>query len=175
MKKDLCTEFDNYMKKLCHTDLNISWSVRLQDGKVVYGDYERPGYDNPWFRLKEYCESNKVVPTLVKLYMFGAREHVFFSDPEGLDGLSICRGVARDQSMSGNLQSQGFQFLTVSLLDDDCEMITVKKFVWPHNEFEQAESKRLLTTKNIENMIFKHDSEKLQNPEVQKYYNGEAV
>ena len=175
MKKDICTEFDQYMTKLCHVDINISWSVELQDGTIVYGDYERPGYDNPWFRLKEYCETNKVVPVSVKVYMFGARRHVFFEDPDGLDGLSIVRGVGRDQTMGGSAQSQGYQFLSVSLLDDDCKTITVRKFVWPHNEFEQAESKRLVNDRNIEKMIFKHDSKKLQNPEIQKYYNGQTL
>lgn len=167
MNMDVCTSFDGYMRNLCHSELVISWIVTLTDGTKVYGDYDRPGYEKCWFRLMKHCEQNGVVPTKVELYMFGAPHVVFFENPEGLDGLSICRGVSRDQSLSGSFKD--FQFLTVSLLRDECDYIEVKKFVWPHNEFEQAESSRLITKKNIENMIFKDGSEKRQHPEVQKF------
>lgn len=167
MKTDVCTEFDGYMRRLCHSELVISWIVTLTDGTKVYGDYDRPDYEKCWFRLARYCEENNVVPTKVELYMFGAPHVVFFEDPNGLDGISICRGVSRDQSVNGDFKD--FQFLTVSLLRDECDYIDVRKFVWPHNEFEEAESSRLITKKNIEHMIFKNDSEKRQHPEVQKF------
>ena len=173
-KWDVCTDFDKYMKKLCHREMMISWEVETQDGLTVYGDYEREGYENPWFRLKKHCEENKAYPTKVSLYMMGCPPHVFFEDPNGLDGLNITRGVAKEQSMTGD-HSNSFQFLTVCLLDDDCEYIEARKFVWPHNEFEQAQSKRILTTRNLQHMIFKHDSQKLKNPKVQKYLNGSAM
>lgn len=173
MKYDICTSLDAYTHNLYHNELMIGWKMQLTDGTDVYGDYDRPGYEKCWFRLKKHCEENKVVPAKIQLYMFGVQHHVFFEDPNGLDGISIARGVAREQSMAGD--SIDFQFLTVCLLREECDYIQVKKFVWPQNEFEELESFRLLTTKNIEHMIFKHDSEKIKHPEVQKYLNRPAV
>ena len=49
----LCTKFDGYMKQLCHDELMISWQITLTDETVVYGDYEREGFENPWIRLKK--------------------------------------------------------------------------------------------------------------------------
>lgn len=173
MKVDICTSPDPYFKNLCHNNLMISWVIELKDGTTVYGDYDRPDYENCWLRLKRYCKDNKTVPVKIQLYMFGAEPHVFFEDLDGLDGVSVCRGVAREQSMSGDFRD--FQFLTVSLLRDKCDYIDVRKFVWPQNEFEKSESVRLLTKRNIENMIFKHDSEKIKHPEVQKYLDRTAM
>ena len=108
----LCTEFDGYMKNLCHNELMISWQITLTNGTVVYGDYEREGFDNPWTRLKEYCNKNNVLPVKVQLYMFGARQEIFFENDHGLDGLSVVRGVAQDQAVDGSY-SKSYQTLTV--------------------------------------------------------------
>ena len=166
----ICTNFDGYMKRLCHEELMISWVITLTDGTTVYGDYERPGVDNPWIRLREHCEQNDVVPRKVELYMFGAEHKVFFEDENGLDGLFVMRGVAKDQAMDGS-HSQSFQILTVGLLRDDCEYIDVSKYTWPHNNFEQKESVRGLSVKNLEQMIFKNGSRKKEHKEIQKYLN----
>ena len=166
----ICTSFDGYMKRLCHEELMISWVITLTDGTTVYGDYERPGVDNPWIRLREHCEQYDVVPRKVELYMFGAEHKVFFEDENGLDGLFVMRGVAKDQAMDGS-HSQSFQILTVGLLRDDCEYIDVSKYTWPHNNFEQKESVRGLSVKNLEQMIFKNGSRKKEHKEIQKYLN----
>jgi hypothetical protein len=101
--------------------------------------------------------------------MFGQPQHVFWEDENGLDGFSILRGVARDQSM-GNFRD--FQFLSVSKLSKNCDYIAVKKFIWPlGNEIEPLQENRNLTLKNVEQLIFKYDSEKIKHPEVQKYLN----
>ena len=155
----ICTEFDGYMKQLCHEQLMISWVITLTDGVVVYGDYERPQFENPWIRLREHCEKHDVLPSKVELYMFGAEHKVFFEDENGLDGLFIMRGVAKDQAMDGS-HSQSFQTLTVGLLRDDCEHI---------------ESVRGLSTKNLEQMIFKNGSQKREHKAVQEYLNRAAV
>lgn len=170
----ICTSFDGYMKHLCHEELMISWVITLMDGTTVYGDYERPGVDNPWTRLREHCEKHDVVPRKVELYMFGAEHKVFFEDENGLDGLSVMRGVAKDQAMDGS-HSQSFQMLTVGLLRDDCEYIDMSKYTWPHNNFEQKESVRGLSIKNLEQMIFKNGSRKKEHEEVQKYLNGATM
>ena len=166
----LCTEFDSYMKELCHHELMISWQITLTDGTVVYGDYEREGLDNPWIRLTQYCKDNNVLPAKVQLYMFGARQEIFFENENGLDGLSVVRGVAQDQAIDGSY-SKSYQTLTVSLLKDDCSEIDVRKFVWPQNEFEKRVYTRKLTKENLKRMIFRNESEKRKHPKVQECLN----
>jgi hypothetical protein len=170
----ICTNFDGHMKTLCHKELMISWQITLTDGTLVYGDYERPEFENPWKRLKAHCERYDVLPSKVELYMFGAQHKVFFEDPEGLDGIAVFRGLAKEQSMSGE-HSQSFQTLSVLLLGDSCDHIDVAKYTWPNNQFEQQESRRGLSTYNLENMIFKNDSRKLKSEKVQKYFNVKSM
>ena len=167
----ICQELDGYMKHLCHSELMISWQITLTDGTIVYGDYEREGFDNPWIRLREYCEENDVSPAKVELYMFGAEHKIFFENQDGLDGISITRGVAKDQAMDGSY-SKSYQTLTVCLLRNDCSAIDVAKYTWPHNEFEKPSSVRGLSTDNLTKMIFRNGSKKRNNPEVQKYFDG---
>ena len=170
----VCTTFDGYMKTLCHNKLVMSWQITLTDGVVVYGDYDREGLDNPWNRLVEHCKEHDVLPAKVQLYMFGADQKVFFEDENGLDGVSIVRGAAKDQAMDGS-HSKSYQTLTVSLLKEDCSAIDVSKYVWPFNEFEQPFATRGLSKDNLTKMIFKNGSQKRNHPQVQKYLNGTAV
>jgi hypothetical protein len=162
------------MKKLIRSDLMISWKIKLTDGTIVYGDYDRPEMPNPWTRLKNYCAENDVLPALVELHMFGAPREVFFEDENGLDGLLVMRGIAKDQAMDGS-HSQSFQTLTVSLLRDDCSHIDVRKYTWPFNEFEKDRDVREVTEENLKNMIFKNGSEKLKHPKIQELVNRAAV
>ena len=170
----ICTSHDGYYYNLINRELMVSWAITLQDGVVVYGDYDRPGLPNPWIRLTEHCQKNNVWPKKVELYMFGAEKKVFFEDENGLDGIAIMRGIAKDQAMDGS-HSQSFQTLTVLHLRDDCSMVDVAKYTWPYNEFEQKESERILTTENLENMIFKNDSEKRQHEKVKEYLDWQPV
>lgn len=167
----ICTSIDGYMEQLCYNDLMISWQVTLQDGTKVYGDYDRPGFDNPWVRLVEHCTKNDIYPTKVELHMFGAPHEIFFEDENGLDGLFIMRGMAKDQAMDGS-HSQSFQTITVGLLRDDASCIDVGKYTWPLSQFEKRHSTRVLTKENIKSMLFKNDSEKRKHPEVQKLIDG---
>lgn len=167
----ICTQVDSYMYNLCHVQLMISWEIELTDGTKVFGDYERPEMPNPWDRLTDHCHENDVCPAKVKLYMFGAEQKVFFEDPDGLDGIAVMRGVAKDQAMEGG-HSQSYQTLTVMHLRDNCSVVDVSKYTWPHNEFEQKESERILTTENLQNMIFKNDSEKRQRKKIKRLLDG---
>ena len=170
----ICTAFDGHMNRLCHEELMISWQITLTDGILVYGDYERHGFDNPWNRLAAHCSRHQVLPAKIELYMFGAEHKVFFENPEGLDGVSVLRGIGKEQTMDGS-HSQSFQTLTVSLLRDSCDYIDVAKYTWPDNNFEQKQSVRGLSTNNLQNMIFKNDSTKFQHPAIQKYFDFSAV
>ena len=162
------------MEDLCHRKMTISWQITLSDDTIVYGDYDKPDCENPWNRLSSHCKENDLCLTKIELYMFGAPHEVFFEDKNGLDGVFIVRGAARDQAIDGSF-SQSFQTLTVGLLKDDCSEIDVRKFTWPFNEFEQASCVRGLSTENLRKMIFKNGSKKEQHPEVQKYLDGAAV
>ena len=170
----ICTNFDGYMTQLWHHNLMISWKITLTDGTVVFGDYERPGHQNPWQRLRDHCEKNDILPKKVELYMFGAQHEVFFENEDGLDGIAVMRGMAKEQTMDGS-HSQSYQTLTVLFLHDSCDYIDVAKYTWPINELEQKVSTRKLTTENLENMIFKNGSEKLKNAKVQEHLNGSRV
>lgn len=165
----LCTYRDGYLKKLIQTDLMISWKIELTNNITVYGDYDRPDYDNPWSRLQKYCEQNNTVPKKVELHMFGTPKKIFFENENGLDGVFVMRGIAKDQAMDGS-HSASFQTLTVGLLREDCSCIDTIKYTWPHNQFEQENHTRSLTQENINYMIFKNEGKK-QHPEVQKYLN----
>lgn len=167
----ICTSIDGYFEKTCYTDLMISWQITLTDGTTVYGDYDRPGFDNPWIRLKKHCMENDVYPAKIELHMFGAEHKVFFEDDNGLDGVFVMRGIAKDQAMDGS-HSQSFQTLTVGLLRDDCSCLDISKYTWPFNNFEKKISTRVLTVENLKDMIFKNDSEKRKHPEVQKLIDG---
>jgi len=167
----ICTSIDGYFEQMCYTNLMISWQIALTDGTVAYGDYDRPGFDNPWLRLKKHCNENDVYPSKVELHMFGAEHKVFFEDENGLDGIVVMRGIAKDQAMDGS-HSQSFQTLTVGLLRDDCSRLDVSKYTWPFNNFEKKISTRVLTTENLKDMIFKNGSEKRKHPEVQKLIDG---
>jgi len=170
----ICTTRDGYMKRLIKSELMISWKITLNDGTIVYGDYDRPELPNPWLRLKDHCAENNVLPIRVELHMFGAPKKIFFEDEEGLDGLLVMRGLAKDQAMDGS-HSQSFQMLTVSLLREDCSAVDVAKYTWPFNEFEKDREVREVTEENLKNMIFKNESEKLKHPKVQELINGTAV
>lgn len=170
----ICTSIDGYIEQLCYHELMISWQITLNDGTKVYGDYDRPGFDNPWIRLKNHCEENNVYPIKVELHMFGAEHEVFFEDENGLDGLFVMRGMAKDQAMDGS-HSQSFQTLTVGLLRDDCSCIDVSKYTWPISQFEQKYNTRILTEENIRNMIFKNGSKKRQHEKIQELLNGSGV
>jgi hypothetical protein len=162
------------MRSLTMEQLMISWITTLSSGDRVYGDYERPEMQNPWSRLTDHCADNNVFPVKIELHMFGAPAKVFFENEQGLDGVSVMRGIAKDQAMDGS-HSTSFQTLTVCLLKDDCSGVDVAKYSWPYNEFEKYRSVRSVTEDNIKYMIFKNESEKIKHPEVQKHINKAAL
>lgn len=170
----ICTHRDQYMKSLTRSQMMISWKIKLSNGTEVYGDYDRPNLENPWIRLSEHCSINSLFVTKVELHMFGAPKLVFFEDENGLDGISVMRGMAKEQSMSGN-HSQSFQTLTVSLLRGCCSWVDVKKYTWPTNELEEFNQVRAVTKQNLEYMIFKNGSEKLKDAKVQELINGTTL
>jgi hypothetical protein len=170
----ICKHRDQYMKTLTRSNMMISWRIVLTDETEVYGDYDRPETENPWIRLRKHCEDEDVAVKRVELHMLGTPKLVFFEDENGLDGISVMRGLAKEQSMSGD-HSKSFQTLSVSLLKDCCSWVDVKKYTWPINELEEFNQVRAVTKQNLEYMIFKNGSEKLKNPKIQKLINGTTL
>jgi len=165
---EVCTSFDPFIRHQLSHVLSMGWTALMTDGTIVYSDYERPGYEKFWTRFEKYCSRTNTAPKNIRLHMFGCPSIEFFNDPDGLDGFSVTRGVAREQSMNGNFKD--YQSLTVSLLHKECKHIEFKKFVWPLNEFEELEGSRVLTKTNISQLIFKNDSGKRE--KVQEYLDG---
>jgi hypothetical protein len=168
----ICTKFDAYMRKITK-ELQMLWICYLNDGTTVYSDYDRPGLsDHPWDRLKRHCESNDLYPTKVEVLMFGAPYTVLFEDPDGLDGLFIARGAARDINEATG-EGTSYKQLVVGVLRDGEEcVVDVKKFSWPENEIEPFSQTRNLTPENAQWMLFKNGSIKKRSEQVQVALNG---
>lgn len=169
----ICTTLDPYIKQKIK-ELEILWCATLSDGTTVYSDYERPELDNPWNRLKRHCADNNLFVTKIEVIMFGAERHVIFEDEQGLDGFFIVRGASRDMNMETG-EGPSYKQLAVGLLRESEDIIDVKKYCWPQNEFEQFEQTRLLTEHNAKLMIFKNGSTKKTRQSVQVALNGASV
>ena len=60
----ICTVRDEHIRKLIMEDISMTWKCTLDDGTVVWGDYERPGVPkSPWVRLQEFCKENGLLGT----------------------------------------------------------------------------------------------------------------
>jgi len=156
---EITTKFDSYIKNLVRS-LEMLWTVKLNDGTVIYSDYDRNGNNDPFSKVLKYCEETGLYPVEVKSLMFGAPETVMFSDPNGLDGLFVVRGVIKDVDINSAENSISYKKLVVGLLNKDEETVEVKKFCWPENEIDSNRETRKLTLENLENMFFKDDKKK---------------
>jgi hypothetical protein len=169
----ICTQIDSHMKSLI-SRLEMLWVVTLNDGTLVYSDFERLDLPNPYFRLKQHCEDNNLYPVKVQALMFGAPRVTMFEDPSGLDGLFIFRGSSKDVQIETG-ESVSYKQLIVGLLRDDCVNIDIRKFCWPENALEPFNQNRLLTSENAKLMIFKNDSRKKASESVQVALFGGSV
>lgn len=170
----ICTTIDPFIKEKIK-NLEILWCVTLSNGTLVYSDYERPETENPWIRLKKYCADNNLFPTKVEVIMFGAERAVVFEDDNGLDGLFIVRGSGRDIDVGSGEPGLSYKHLVVGLLRNNEDVIDVRKYSWPQNEFEKFEQTRSLTEDNAKLMFFKNDSPKKTKQTVQVALNGTSV
>lgn len=150
----ITTHFDSYIKILVRT-LEMMWTVKLNDGTVIYSDYYRDGI-SPFDKVKMYCRETSLYPVEVKSLMFGAPETVMFSNPDGLDGLFVCRGAIKDVDINNAENSMSYKKLVVGVLNED-DMIDVKHFCWPENEIDANKETRKLTLQNLDSMYFKDE------------------
>ncbi len=173
----ICTIKDEYIKNLIRK-LEMLWVITLNDGTIVYSDYNRPLLDNPWIRLIDHCSKNNVYPVKIQSLMFGAPNTVLFEDSNGLDGLFVLRGSSQDVAVgieSGDEPGQSYKQLVVGLLRDNEDFIDVKKFCWPENELEKLTETRFLTFENLRYMFFKNESKKRNRESVRIALDGATV
>jgi hypothetical protein len=170
----ICNTIDQFIKEKIK-NLDILWCATLNDGTTVYSDYERSNLDNPWNRLRGHCSENNLFVTKIEVIMFGAERQAIFEDSNGLDGFFIVRGSSRDINIGTGETGPSFKQLAAGLLRENEDIIDVKKYCWPQNEFEQFEQTRLLTPDNAKLMLFKNDSTKKSRESVQVALNGASV
>jgi hypothetical protein len=153
----ICTRIDEHFKSLIR-DMEILWSVILDDGTEVYSDYYVENLDSPWVRLKEYCESNGRYIVRVNCIMFGADKFVMAYDPNGLDGVIVNRGLTKEISINDSGDpGVAYKHLVCGVLRPDTTIVDVKKFSWPENALEPFIQTRALTLNNLSLMIFKNE------------------
>ena len=167
----ICTVRDEHIRKLIMEDVSMTWKCTLDDGTVVWGDYERPGVQkSPWLRLQKFCEDNGRSVAKAQVIVMGAPEEVVFENPEGLDGFFIARGFSKDIDMVTG-DGPSYQHMTFGLLNDNLE-VDVKKYSWPECKFTDFAQKRMITQENLSWMIWKNGETKKQNEQVQVTLNG---
>ena len=170
----LTNEIDQFIKSSIKK-LELLWKATLSDGTTVYSDYERPDVPHVWERLKEHCKLKNLCVTKIEIIMFGANVQTVFENPDGLDGFFIVRGTGKDLNLNSDSEGMSYKHLAVGLLRDNEDIIDVRKYCWPQNEFEQFEQTRSLTPDNAKLMIFKNESEKKNRESVQIAINGAVV
>ena len=150
----------------------MTWKCTLDDGTVVWGDYDRPGVpESPWIRLQRYCEEYNRSIVKTQCIVIGAPEEVAFEDENGLDGIFIARGYSRDIDMASG-EGPSYQHLTFGLLEDNLETVDVKKYSWPECEFEEFSQNRAITQENLSFMIWRNGETKKHSEQVQVTLNG---
>ena len=153
-------------------DISMTWKCTLDDGTVVWGDYERPGVEiSPWVRLQEHCAKNGRHICKAQVIVMGAPEEIVFEDENGLDGFFIARGFSRDIDMQTG-EGPTFQHMTFGLLEDNLEFVDVKKYSWPECEFEEFSQRRQATQENLSFMIWRNGETKKSSEQVQVTLNG---
>jgi hypothetical protein len=168
----ICTVRDEHIRKLIMEDISMTWKCTLDDGTIVWGDYERPGVaESPWVRLQKFCKENGRCIAKAQVIVMGAPEEIVFEDEDGLDGFFIARGFSKDIDMVTG-DGPSYQHMTFGLLEDDLERVDIKKYSWPECEFEDFSQKRKATQENLSFMIWRDGETKKQSEQVQVTLNG---
>ena len=133
----ICTVRDEHIRKLIMEDISMTWKCTLDDGTVVWGDYDRPGVpESPWIRLQNYCKEHDRSIVKTQCIVIGAPEEIAFEDENGLDGIFIARGYSRDIDMATG-DGPSYQHLTFGLLEDSLESVDVKKYSYHRRTLER--------------------------------------
>lgn len=168
----ICTIRDDHIRKLIMEDISMTWKCTLDDGIVVWGDYERPGLEvSPWVRLQDHCIKNGRYICKAQVIVMGAPEEIVFENEDGLDGFFIARGFSRDIDMQTG-EGPTFQHMTFGLLEDNLKFVDIKKYSWPECKFEEFSQRRQATQENLSFMIWRNGETKKSSEQVQITLNG---
>jgi hypothetical protein len=149
----ICTKINDYIIGLLNQQ-SILWKCVLDSGVEVWSDFDLPDKKDPWTRLKHYCQNNNAKIIEVRVVVPGNPENVVYADENGLDGIYMVRGIAKDLQ---DPENTSFSFMTFGKLGDDGK-IYVKRFYWPACEFGQYEEVREMTPENEELLYRKRKS-----------------
>jgi hypothetical protein len=165
--ENLTTKIDYYIKNLIR-NRQLVWAATLNNGQIVYSDFEREFLDHPWNRLSKHLEDSGLCVISVKVLGLGAPEFVLGEDPDGLDGFFILRGLVKDVSLEAGEDPLQFQKMTFGVWDAQKQHVKVKTFYWPEQDMWPIDEVRQLTTENYNQMIFKTEELKEKLREIAK-------
>lgn len=146
----VCKQYNGEIRKLIQQK-NILWKCYLSNGEEIWSDYNLDNKD-PWIRTKNYCKNNGIDIIKVTVLVIGAPEQVVYEDKDGLDGIFIVRGIAKDIL---GADETIYKYMAFGLLNDDNESISVVKYYWPECTFDSHKEQRSLTPENKQLLYFK--------------------
>jgi len=152
----VCTGFDAYIRSLRVDRQEVIWKCILSNGQEVWSDFDRPEVDeDPWTRLKKYCNENSLDIVEVKVNAVGIPEQSVYVNPKGMDGFFITRGMSKDLFDDSGNTGITYKYLAFGKLSDSKDVVYVKKFYWPECRFSENLEKRQATEENLKLMYFK--------------------
>lgn len=148
----VCKQYNADIRKLIHQKY-ILWKCYLSNGEEIWSDYNTEAKD-PWIRTKNYCRNNGIDIVKVTVLVIGAPEQTVYEDSNGLDGIFIIRGMAKD--IMGTDETV-YKYIAFGLLNKDKQIIDVKKYYWPECSFDSFTEERSITPENKELLYFKRN------------------
>ncbi len=152
--ENLTAKIDFYIKNLIK-NRQLVWAITLNNGQIIYSDFERPGLEHPWNRLSKHLEDSGLYATEVKVLGLGAPVFTLGQNPSGLDGFFVLRGLVKDVSLEAGEDPLQFQKMTFGVWNEESQCVKVKTFYWPEQDMWPLDEDRQLTTENYGQMIFK--------------------
>lgn len=150
----ICTSFNAHIRKLRVENKEIIWKCKLDDGIVVWSDFDVENIPDPWTRLKQHCKDNGRKVIEVWVGSMGIPEQKVFENPNGIDGFFITRGISKDLFLADTENGITYKYLAFGKLSDSGDKVFVKKFYWPECKFSENFETREVTEDNIALMIF---------------------
>lgn len=140
---DVCFGYNRHLTTLLMNQQTL-WKLRLKSGKEVWSDFDREGLEDPWTRVRRYCEATGDEIVYVGVIVPGQSEVSVFNDETGLDKILISRGIAKNITDIGETV---YSFMTFGKVESD-GLIHIKKFFWPECSFLESEETREVTEEN---------------------------
>lgn len=139
----LCTGYNAHITHLLMNQ-QVLWKCILDDGTEVWSDFDVPNQKDPWTRVRQHCNNNGKDIVEVRVIVPGQPEYTVFKDLNGLDGLLIVRGTAKDIN---DVSETTYSFVTFGQIEED-GLIHIKRFYWPECAFGSLSEVREITPEN---------------------------